>query len=155
MQYGKNGKRKVVYKITYKDDIEISREEISAEIIKEPVNKIVEVQTKIVTSRGSYYRTGITTATSGIYKVTAYCSCAKCCGKTDGITACGVKATANHTIAAPRTFAFGTKVRINGQEYVVEDRGGAIQGNRIDIYMDSHQEALQWGVRYLELEIIE
>lgn len=154
LQYGRNGKRKIVYKITYKDDVEISREELSSEIIKKPINKIVEVQTKTVTSRSSYIR-GTTTAKSGIYKVTAYCSCAKCCGKTNGITASGVKATANHTIAAPSTFAFGTKVVINGTTYVVEDRGGAIQGNRIDVYMNSHQEALRWGVRYLQLDIIE
>lgn len=155
IQRGRNGQKRIVYKLTLKDEIEISREELSSEIIKEPVNKIVEVQTKTVTSRSSYIRTGTTTAQSGIYKITAYCACAKCCGKTNGITASGVKATANHTIAAPSTFAFGTKVVINGTTYVVEDRGGAIQGNRIDIYMNSHQEALKWGVRYLQLDIIE
>ena len=78
----------------------------------------------------------------------------QCCGKTNGITASGAKATANHTIAAPSTFAFGTKVVINGITYTVEDRGGAIQGNRIDIYMNSHQEALQWGVRYVDVEVL-
>lgn len=154
VQYGRNGKKQIVYKVTYKDNEEISREELSSEVIKKPVNKIVEVQTRTVTSRSSYIR-GVTTAQSGIYKVTAYCACMKCCGKTNGITASGVKATANHTIAAPRTFAFGTKVIMNGQTYVVEDRGGAIQGNRIDVYMNSHQEALRWGVRYLQLDIVE
>lgn len=94
------------------------------------------------------------TASTGVYKVTAYCSCAKCCGKTNGITASGKKATANHTVAAPRTFAFGTQLKINGKTYTVEDRGGAIQGNRIDIYMDSHAQALAWGVRYLNVEVI-
>ena len=52
------------------------------------------------------------------------------------------------------TFAFGTKVVINGVTYTVEDRGGAIQGNRIDIYMNSHAEALAWGVRYVEVEVL-
>lgn len=154
IQYGRDGQRKTVYKITFKDDVEISREELSSEVIKKPVNKIVQVQTKVVTSR-SYSRTGVTTAQPGVYKVTAYCACVKCCGKTNGITASGARATANHTVAAPRTFAFGTRVRIGGREYVVEDRGGAIQGNRIDVYMNSHQEALAWGVRYLQLEIID
>ena len=78
----------------------------------------------------------------------------QCCGKTNGITASGTHATANRTIAAPKTFAFGTKVVINGVTYTVEDRGGAIQGNRIDIYMDTHSEALQWGVRYLEVDVL-
>lgn len=43
---------------------------------------------------------------------------------------------------------------INGKTYVVEDRGGAIQGNRIDVYMNSHAEAIAWGVRYLDVEVI-
>lgn len=154
IQVGKKGLKEITYKVIYKDDIEISREEVSSKVIKEPVNQIVQIQTKAVTSRTSRFSTGTTTATSGRYKVTAYCSCAKCCGKTNGITACGAKATAGHTVAAPANFAFGTQLEINGQVYTVEDRGGAIQGNRIDIYMNSHEEALAWGVRYLDVEIL-
>lgn len=153
IQAGKNGEKKTTYKVTYKNDVEISREEISSEIIKEPVNKIVQVQTKTVTSRTSSRVSG-SSGQSGIYKVTAYCACPKCCGWNTGITASGAKATADHTIAAPSTFSFGTKVLINGQTYTVEDRGGAIQGNRIDIYMNSHSEALAWGVRYLYVEVL-
>ena len=155
IQYGKNGQRKVTYKVTYKNDIELSREELSSEVIKEPVDKIVQVQSKsVLTSRSSYNRTSGISGQSGVYKVTAYCACMQCCGKTNGITASGTKATANRTIAAPSTFKFGTKVVMNGITYVVEDRGGAIQGNRIDIYMDTHAEALRWGVRYVELEVL-
>lgn len=83
----------------------------------------------------------------GYYTLTYYCSCAKCCGKTNGITAWGTKATAGRTIATSKQFAFGTKLIINGHEYVVEDRGGAIQGNKIDVYVNSHSEALQLGVK--------
>lgn len=155
IQQGQNGERKTTYRVTYKDEIEILREELSSEIIKESVDKIVEVQTKsIITSRSSYSRTTGASGKSGVYKVTAYCSCIQCCGKTNGITASGTQATANHTIAAPSTFAFGTQVVINGVTYTVEDRGGAIQGNRIDVYMNSHAEALQWGVRYLNVEVL-
>lgn len=153
LQEGKNGIREVTYKVKYKNDVEIERIELSSKVIEEPVNQIIQVQTK-VTSRSSVVRkTGTTTAISGRYKVTAYCSCAKCCGKTNGITASGRKATANHTVAAPSTFAFGTELIIGGKTYTVEDRGGAIQGNRIDVYMNSHAEALAWGVRYLNVEI--
>ena len=155
IQYGENGQKKVTYKVTYRDDVEILREELSSEVIKEPVDKIVQVQTKsIISSRSSYTRTSGISGQSGIYKVTAYCACVQCCGKTDGITASGTQATANRTIAAPRTFSFGTKVVINGITYVVEDRGGAIQGNRIDIYMDTHAQALQWGVRYVQVDVL-
>lgn len=156
IQAGKNGEKKVTYKVTYKEDEELSREKLSEEIIKNPVDKIVQVQSKsVIVSRSSFSRVTGTSGKSGVYKVTAYCACMQCCGKTNGITASGAKATANHTIAAPRTFAFGTKVVINGTTYVVEDRGGAIQGNRIDIYMNSHAEALRWGVRYVEVEVLD
>jgi 3D (Asp-Asp-Asp) domain-containing protein len=85
------------------------------------------------------------------FRVTAYCPCSKCCGKSDGITATGVKATQGRTIAVdPRYIPYGTEVIINGNTYVAEDCGGAIKGNRIDIYFDSHQEALAFGVQYLE-----
>lgn len=153
IQYGRNGIKEVTYKVKYKDNVEIERTELSSKVIKEPVNKIVQIQTK-VTSRSSSRGSAVTTASSGRYKVTAYCACVKCCGKTNGITASGTKATANRTVAAPSSFAFGTKIVINGQTYVVEDRGGAIQGNRIDLYMDSHAEALSWGVRYLDVEVL-
>lgn len=151
IQAGKNGLKEVTYKVRYKGDVEVERIELSSKVIKEPVNKIVQIQT--VTAR-SASRGGVTTASSGRYKVTAYCSCARCCGKTNGITASGTRATANHTVAAPSTFAFGTQMVINGRTYVVEDRGGAIQGNRIDVYMNSHAEAIAWGVRYLDVEVI-
>lgn len=151
IQAGKNGLKEVTYKVRYKGDVEVERIELSSKVVKEPVNKIVQIQT--VTAR-SASRGGVTTASSGRYKVTAYCSCARCCGKTNGITASGTRATANHTVAAPSTFAFGTQMVINGRTYVVEDRGGAIQGNRIDVYMNSHAEAIAWGVRYLDVEVI-
>lgn len=153
IQYGKNGIKEVTYKVKYKNSEEIERIELSSKVIKEPVDKIVQIQTK-VTSRSFSRGSGVTTASSGRYKVTAYCACMSCCGKTNGITASGTKATANRTVAAPSTFAFGTELVINGQTYIVEDRGGAIQGNRIDVYMNSHSEALAWGVRYLDVEVL-
>lgn len=83
----------------------------------------------------------------GYFTLTYYCACKKCCGKTNGITAWGTKATAGRTIATSSKYAFGTKLVINGHTYVVEDRGGAIQGNKIDVYVDSHSEALKLGVK--------
>lgn len=90
----------------------------------------------------------------GTFKVSAYCSCSSCCGKSNGITASGTKAKAGRTIAADTSkFPFGTKLIIDGKTYVVEDRGGAISGNKIDLYCSSHQEALNWGVRYYEVYV--
>ncbi|MCI9564760.1 MAG: hypothetical protein HFG30_01970 [Eubacterium sp.] len=90
----------------------------------------------------------------GTYKITGYCGCSSCCGKTDGVTASGTQATAGRTIAADTTkLPFGTKVVIDGHTYTVEDRGGAIKGNKIDVYFSSHSKALQWGVRYCDVYV--
>lgn len=81
---------------------------------------------------------------------TAYCPCAKCCGKTDGITATGTKATAGRTIAVdPSIIPYGTEVIINGNTYIAEDCGGAVNGAMVDIFFNTHEEALQWGKKQI------
>ena len=88
----------------------------------------------------------------GEFVISHYCSCETCCNKSDGITASGTKATAGRTIAAdPDVLPMGSVVIIDGHTYTVEDVGGAIKGKRIDIFMDSHEEALQAGVRTAEV----
>ena len=92
----------------------------------------------------------------GQFKITAYCSCSKCCGQwSGGPTASGVMPTAGRTIAVdPNVIPLGSKVTIDGHTYVAEDTGGAIKGNRIDMYFNSHSEALNWGVQYKNVSVI-
>ncbi len=113
------------------------------ESAKEATTVTVEVESSSYDS-GTYL---------GTYVATAYCGCSKCCGKSDGITASGTKATQGRTIAAPTTFAFGTELIINGHTYVVEDRGGSISGKRIDIYFDSHSDAMAFGRKNVEVYV--
>ena len=88
----------------------------------------------------------------GRFKLTAYCACSKCCGKSDGITASGTKAKQGRTIAVdPKLIPYGTKVVINGRTYVAEDCGGSIKQNRIDVFFNSHKDALNFGVQYAEV----
>ncbi len=90
----------------------------------------------------------------GRFKLTGYCACEYCCGKTDGITSTGVKAKAGRTIAVdPRVIPYGSTVIINGKEYVAEDCGGAIKNKKIDIFFNTHEEALEWGVKYAEVYV--
>jgi 3D (Asp-Asp-Asp) domain-containing protein len=84
----------------------------------------------------------------GTYKLTAYCACSECCGKSDGITASGVKAQAGRTVAA-KNLSFGTELMINGEIYTVEDRG--VGSGVVDIFFDSHSEALDFGVKYAKV----
>lgn len=88
------------------------------------------------------------TSNSATFKVTAYCACSKCCGAyANGITATGTQVTAGRTIAVDKNvIPLGTTVYINGVPYVAEDTG--VRGKTIDLYMESHSAALQWGVQY-------
>lgn len=100
-----------------------------------------------------------------LWKITAYCACVKCCGKSDAITASGKKARPNHTVAL-NWLPFGTRVLINGVPYVVEDRGAEShfgtyyhrkgakkQIKHIDIYFASHSEARKFGVKWLPVVV--
>jgi 3D (Asp-Asp-Asp) domain-containing protein len=85
----------------------------------------------------------------------AYTASTDECGKNDGVTASGVRVRENETIACPMNFPFGTKINIDGYGiYVCQDRGGAIEGNKIDIYMKTKTQAFAFGRRELMAEII-
>lgn len=83
----------------------------------------------------------------GNYDITFYCPCKKCCGKTDGITATGTKATEGRTIGVnPKVIPYGSQVYIEDMGwYVAEDTGGGIRNNHIDVFMSSHDRALKAG----------
>lgn len=120
------------------DVLDVTEPVSVTETTTEPIETTTEPQTKTM-----------------LVVATAYCSCTKCCGKSDGITASGVKAKANHTIAVDKNvIPLGTKVLINGKRYVAEDTGGAIKGNRIDIFYGSHEQALKWGRQQIEIEVL-
>ncbi len=95
-------------------------------------------------------------------EVTAYCPCKKCCGwhrnwrgkavtnagypKKVGVTASGTKAKPGTIAADTSRYPFGTQMYVPGYGYgTVQDRGGAITGDHIDVYYKRHREALQWG----------
>lgn len=94
----------------------------------------------------------------GMLWITAYCPCEICCGSySNGITASGTTATARHTIAVDAynpIVPMGTKLIIDGVEYVVEDTGNLnAHGNDIDIYYATHDAALGWGRQNVEVFI--
>lgn len=85
---------------------------------------------------------------AGIFKVTHYCNCERCQGEYVGMTATGTAPKAGRTISVdPDRIPLGSVVKINGQEYVAEDTGSAIKGNRIDIFVADHGEAMAKGVK--------
>ena len=173
IQKGNNGLKEITYRAKYRNDIEIERIVLEETIISEPVNQIVEVSK--VTGRSSTQRTqtisnpAITSTSSLAKKVagkipvvknfntSAYCSCVKCCNKTNGITSSGAKASSWYTLAAGKDYPIGTIIYIpyfkdkpNGGWFVVQDRGGAISNSKLDVYMATHTQALQFGRKNLE-----
>lgn len=88
----------------------------------------------------------------GNCRITFYCHCAACNGRAGANCASGVQPTVNHTVATG-SLPFGTRLMIDGQEYVVEDRG--VGDFEIDIFVASHEEALQRGLYYTDVYIID
>jgi len=92
-------------------------------------------------------------------RVTAYCPCEKCCGPdSPGVTASGHKIQSGDVfVAADKRYPFGTKMIVPGynddQPVEVLDRGGAIKGDRIDVFFPTHEEALEWGVKNLDVKV--
>lgn len=110
-----------------------------------PAEEEIETSIEGNTSNKSNY------VNSGKFKLTAYCGGSCCCGKWAGSpTASGTWPKQGRTIAVyPSQIPYGTEVTIEGYgTYIAEDCGGAIGYNCIDIYMDSHSAAQEFGIRY-------
>lgn len=90
----------------------------------------------------------------GTFEATAYCPCEICCGKwAGGPTKSGEMPKVGRTIAVdPKVIPLGSKVSIEGLGLrVAEDTGSAVKGNIVDIFMSTHQEALNWGRRKVKV----
>jgi 3D (Asp-Asp-Asp) domain-containing protein len=96
--------------------------------------------------------------------VSGYCLCEKCCGRWTKVyprrTASGhVIKPGDKFVAAPRNIPFGTLIVIpgynNGRPVPVLDRGGAIKGNKLDLFFPTHKAALEWGRRKIIVKIAE
>lgn len=137
---------------------------------------VIETSTPMVTSAPINKKTPIEATSEpqpttelvslGEFRITAYCHCEKCCGdwskdrptSEDGkllvYTASGDLAVEGVTIAADTNILpFGTEVIIDGNKYIVQDRSRVIKNNRIDVYFENHQDALEFGVQYKEVFI--
>ena len=158
---GVNGVKKLAYSVVYHDGIEQSRELVGEQIITDPVTKVVEYGTKYVqVSRGGA-RTlvenpgeSLNYSSSVVYTATAYSG--EGCGS--NVTASGMPAVKGVVAVDRRYIPFGTKMYIESLDgtpdygyAVAGDTGGAIKGNIIDLCMNSHREALNYGRRRVRI----
>lgn len=114
-------------------------------LVSEPILQSQPIESSPVATSYSGY-------SLGTYRITHYCGCASCNGSWTGSpTASGAYPVSGRTVAMA-DLPFGTKVEINGQIYTVEDRG--VPSGCVDIYVDSHSEAINSGMYYAEVRVV-
>ncbi|WP_051569227.1 3D domain-containing protein [Alkaliphilus transvaalensis] len=165
VQEGKSGLKEVKFKLIYEDGIEVAREVVDEIIHENAANEIIEKGTLnfVVTSRGetARYRKAITMSAS------AYDAGYESTGKRPGdpyygVTASGTQVRPGVVAVDPRVIPLGTKLYIESLDgmpsygyAVAEDTGGAIRGNKIDLYFENRSDALRFGRRNVKVYILE
>jgi uncharacterized protein YabE (DUF348 family) len=163
IQKGKAGQKVIISSVVYENGKEIARNLVSEKLKSEPVKEIIALGTVGVytPSRGGEIR-----YTKKLkVRATAYTADYNCTGKGPddpylGITSTGKRAKRNpdgySTIAVdPRVIPLGTKLWVDGYGYAIaEDIGGAIKGNKIDLYFHSSDDMWDWGSRNVNIYIL-
>lgn len=147
---GQKGQAKVTSRVVNIGNSQINRE-LSKEIITPSVPEIVEVGTganMLETSRGFVRYKQVRQMEATAYTLAE--------GNGDGVTSIGIVPYHGIIAVDPRVIPYGTKVYIPGYGFAMAgDCGGAIKGNRIDLFMTSYNQAIQWGRRQVNMYILE
>lgn len=142
LQEGACGVDEVLYEYVFKDGVQLSRSEISRTTLQEPLDKIVACGKKVALPAGGNYSKAMTVT------ATAYTH-------TGNRTATGTVARVGVIAVDPRVIPLGTKVYVEGYGYATaEDTGGAIKGNKIDIFLNSESQCRNWGRKSVKLYIL-
>jgi uncharacterized protein YabE (DUF348 family) len=163
IQKGKAGEKVIISSVVYENGKEISRNLVSESLKSNPVKEVIALGTVGVytPSRGGEIR-----YTKKLrVRATAYTADYNSTGKGPddpylGITSTGARAKRNSdgysTIAVdPRVIPLGSKLWVDGYGYAIaEDIGGAIKGNKIDLYFHSSSEMWNWGARNVDIYIL-
>lgn len=147
---GKKGEAKIISRVVNVGERQFNRE-ISKEVITPAVPEIVEVGTganMLETSRGFVRYKQVRQMEATAYTLAE--------GNGDGVTSIGIVPYHGIIAVDPSVIPYGTKVYIPGYGFAMAgDCGGAIQGNRIDLFMTSYNQAIQWGRRQVNMYILE
>lgn len=172
-QKGENGLTKDTYKVYYENGKEISRELITRFVEKQPVDEIVEVGQS--TGKLTYQSGSVVSRSGGEFRYKSYIDCTataydlsyESCGKNPGdrgygITASGMRAQYGVIAVDPRVIPLGTRLYIEAVDgswvygnAIAGDTGGAIKGNKIDLFFDTKAECMQFGRRTARVYILE
>ena len=161
---GENGIREKYYKITYEDGKPVDRIFVNEQVVKDPVDQVVEYGTVLNfrNSRGELVRYSKVLT----MRATAYTSSYEDTGKkpdhpTFGITYTGLKAREGVVAVDPKVIPLGTKLYIEvpgpAPDYgfaIAGDIGSAVKGNNIDLYFDTREEVRKWGNKKVNVYIL-
>ena len=165
---GENGLEERTYKIVYQNGKEVSSKLVDKKVVNKPVNKVVAEGTKrtrvLLTSRGDSLR----------YKrciemrASAYDASYESTGKSPGhpaygITATGIRAKKGVVAVDPSVIPLGSRLYVESIQNGVSsygyalaaDTGGAIKGNKIDLFFQTAREVNNWGVRKVKVYVLE
>ncbi len=145
-QEGREGAERRTWRVTYRDGCEIARQMIARELIKPAIEQVIMVGSGLVVSRGGEdirYAEAVDMLSSG-YTYTGY------------NTASGVPPHYGVVAVDPGRIPLGTEMYVDGYGYATAlDRGSSIIGNRIDLFFESYEEAMDWGLRWTKTYIID
>ncbi len=146
VQRGEPGREKIVTRITYEDGVEVAREVIDKQLVKEPRNQVVAMGTVQHYSRGSRnfrFERAIEVVATGYTH-------------TGNDTFTGVYPEVGTVAVDPNVIPLGTKLYVEGYGFAkAQDIGSAIKGKRIDLFFDTREDALSWGRRSTKVYILE
>ncbi|WP_373598765.1 G5 domain-containing protein [Paraclostridium bifermentans] len=152
IQEGKSGKNELIYNLTYHDNKQVDEKFVKEVVSKDPVNKIIRKGVKeevlVATSRGSRRNAESPRGNNMRVEATAYTG--------HGITSTGTTPRWGTIAVDPRIIPYGSKVYIPqfDKVFIAEDCGGAIKGNKIDIFMHDSTSVYNWGRRSIDIQII-
>lgn len=154
LQKGEPGEKECKLRVYYKDGAQSTVEVLDVKITKQPKDQIVvSSQRQELASRGGYGHRG-----GRVMRMmaTAYDPGPRSCGpRCTGRTANGMKAQKGVVAVDPRVIPLGTKLYVEGYGYcIAADTGGAIKGNKIDLCFNTYGEAIRFGRRWVNVEIL-
>lgn len=142
---GRLGLAQEVVKVTYHDGKEIRREVLKAEVLRKPVTQVLAMGTITEVSRGGLrlnFRNALMVASTA-YTYTGRHTCT------------GLHPAVGLVAVDPKVIPMGTRLYIEGYGFArAADRGSAIRGNEIDVFMETLSQCRSWGRRTVKVYVL-
>lgn len=161
---GVNGKNKVKCKTYYASGKVIKEEIIHVETLIKPIDQVFEEGTKDVftNDRGDFIARKAIKMVATAYEAGFQSTGKRPGDKGYGITASGARAKRGTVAVDPRVIPLGTRLYVKSltpgvPDYgfaIAQDTGGAIKGNKIDLFMETVYECMQFGRRPVMVYIL-